>query len=466
MSNDVKALRSGVWYTVSSFLTKGIGFVTTPIFTRLMSKSDFGLMNNYTSWLSLLSFFVTLKLESTLINAIRDYKDSLDEYILSVLSLSSVSALCWMAIININSEFFVEFFGMDRVYLNVMMMYLFYSPVVSMYQTKERFLYQYKNSVFISILISVSTACLSVILVCCSENKLLGRILGSAVPTVFAGIILYIVFAKKGRRIHTYYWKYAIPICLPYIPHLLSLTVLNSLDRIMITEICGSEDTAMYSLAYSCGSIMTLLFSSINSAYAPWLAEKINDKAIKEVRSFSKTYVLGAIYPTVGIMLVTPEVLLILGGKSYMEAQYVMAPVSMGCICQFLYTMFVNVEQINKKTVGMAFASISAAIVNYVLNYVFIPKFGYIAAAYTTLIGFLWLLAFHMILVWKIGFREMYSYRFIATIVLIMCFVTVGVNFLYVHPMARYIVICVYMITVLILIYKKRNVLLKFMKNR
>ena len=46
MENSYKALKSGVWYTASNFLVKSIGFITTPLFTRLLTKTEFGIFNN------------------------------------------------------------------------------------------------------------------------------------------------------------------------------------------------------------------------------------------------------------------------------------------------------------------------------------------------------------------------------------------------------------------------------------
>ena len=81
-----------------------------------------------------------------------------------------------------------------------------------------------------------------------------------------------------------------------------------------------------------------------------------------------------------------------------------MTPVAMGCVCQFMYTLYVNIEQYKKKTVGMAIASVTAALINYALNALFIPKYGYIAAAYTTLFGYLVLFIIHMLIVKSLGF--------------------------------------------------------------
>ena len=159
-------------------------------------------------------------------------------------------------------------------------------------------------------------------------------------------------------------------------------------------------------------------------------------------------------------MAVAPEVLLMLGGKKYLSAIYVMPPVAMGCICQFLYTMFVNVEQIKKKTVGMAFASVSAAALNYILNLIFIPRFGYVAAAYTTLVGYIWLLLVHMFLVYRMKMSEAYSYSYVFLTVGVVGIYTLVVNILYTHQLIRYCFLALYLLGMGgIAYFNRRNIL-------
>ena len=64
-----KALKSGVWYTLSSFLLKAIGFLTTPIFTRMLSHEDFGMFSNFTSVESIFAIIISLNLTASLITA-------------------------------------------------------------------------------------------------------------------------------------------------------------------------------------------------------------------------------------------------------------------------------------------------------------------------------------------------------------------------------------------------------------
>ena len=466
MDNNKKALKSGVWYTASNFLVRSIGFVTTPIFTRLLTKTEFGAYNNYTSWLAIITIFVTLNLESTLISARFDFKEKFDEYILSVLALSSLSVAFWFVLLNVCHDEAETVMGLQSLYINAMLLYLLFLPAINLFQARERYYYEYKKTAITSILLSLGTAIISVVLVVTMNDGLSGRIIGSIIPTIVFGAFFYCFFIRHGKKVKITYWKYALPMCIPYIPHLLSLTLLNAKDRIMIERWCGSEDTALYSLAYNCGALVTLFLTSMNSAFSPWLGEKLSKNEFGEIRKFSKVYIIGFLFLALGVMLIAPEILLILGGKSYMEAIYVMSPVSMGCVCQFLYTLFVNIEQFKRKTVGMAMASVIAALVNLGLNWLFIPRIGYLAAAYTTLFGYLCLLIIHMYLVYKLQLHKVYSYRFVVMSVVIGLIAMVLITLTYSNSIVRYILIVIYCVIIAIILLKNSRKIKAVFTNR
>ena len=439
-----KALKSGIWYTVANFVMKSITFITTPIFARMLTHTEYGLFSNFTSWMSTLIVIVTLNLESTFITARFEHEERFDEYVFSTLALSSLSGIAWFVLALLFPNQVRAFTKIEPVHIYLLMIYLIALPAVQMFQARERFFFRYKTSVFISLAVAFSNAILSIILVCYMKDRLTGRIIGSVAPVILIGAVLSILIVMKGKHIDIAFWKYALPICLPFIPHLLSLSLLNSLDRMMITRYCGAEENALYTIAYTCGAIVTLLTTSMNSAFAPWLGEKLNAGENDEIRTTSQKYILLFVVFAVGLMLATPEVLVVMGGRSYREALYVMPPVAFGCVCQFLYTMYVNIEQFKKKTVSMAIASLSAALLNYILNYILIPRFGYIAAAYTTLISFIWLLFAHMIIVNRIGYSNIYSTKLVVLVVLGMSVCTATVNILYSHDVIRFGVVLVY----------------------
>lgn len=465
-SSNYKVLKSGIWYVVANFFVRGIGFLTTPVFTRILTKTEFGQFNNYLSWLAIFTVFITLNLDATLISARFDYKETLDQYILSMFSLSALSAITWTIVINVFLEYIYSFSHIERIYMNIMMIYLFFLPAINLFISKERFSYGYKKLTTISVGLALSTSVISIALVLLCSDKLFGRIIGFTIPTVILGLLLSLLFLNKGKKIKTECWKYALPISLPYIPHLLSLTLLNSSDRTMIMHFCTAEDTAVYSLAYTCGSLVTLLVTSMNSAMAPWLGDKLIENEYDEIKRFSRVYIAGFLLMAIGIMLISPEILLILGGIKYADAKYIMTPIAMGCVCQFLYTMFVNVEQFKKKTKGMAVASIFAAGVNIILNYIFIPRYGYYAAAYTTLVGYVVLLLIHMYLVYRIKLSKVYDYAYIYIVVVAGTVITIAITLLYSLNYIRYLIIGIYGIVLISLLHRYRDAIAQFIKRR
>ena len=438
MNNDIKALKSGVWYTISDFLLRAIGLITTPIFARLLTHEDFGLFNNFHSWQLIFNVFISLNFVATLISAKYDFEDEFDSYILSISVFSVVNAAIILSFVNLLPKQFTRLMNMDMKYINMMIVYVLFSSIFSIFQARERYLFRYKSSVLLSLMNSFGSTIVAVLFVMLWTDKLLGRIVGMIIPTIIIGIFIFLYLARKGKTINSSYLKYALPICLPYIPHSLSLILLSSMDKIQITSICGAEDTALYSLAYTCGSAITIFISSMNNAYAPWLGEKLNSKDFTVVRNMSKIYINGFFCCAVAVVLFTPELLLIMGGKSYEEARFVMAPVALGIIYQFIYTMFVNIEQFNKNTKPMALATMTAALFNYVANALLIPLYGYIAAAYTTAASYLVLLLLHMFIVYKMNLNHIYDYKQIVLITLAGMAVTVMMKVLYLNNIVRY----------------------------
>ena len=465
MDKNTKAIKSGFWYILANLIVRGMTLITTPIFSRLLTHEQYGDYSNYLSWTNIAVILVSMRMEASLISAKFDFDNKLDEYNRSIVALTTVLTAVWVLVVNILSSLFTNLFGFGRMYTNLMLVYCLFHAIINIFQMNERYAYRYKKSVFVALLVAISTTVVSVLFVISMNDKLTGRVLGGVLPVTIIGIILLFLFFRNGKTVDVHMWSYALKICIPYIPHLLSLQILNSVDRIMITRICGSADNALYTVAYTCGHMVTLLMTSMNSAFAPWLGDKLNEKAHDEIKRVTRYYILLFSGFAIVMMLLAPEILLVMGGRSYLEAKYVMTPVAMGCVCQFLYTLYVNVEQFKKKTIGMAVASVLAALLNYGLNAYFIPKYGYIAAAYTTLAGYVFLLFAHMMIIRKLGEQKTFDNKFIIGLMLVMCIFSVGVNFLYANQLLRYIVIGIMAAITGVIIYFKQTMIKKLVKQ-
>ncbi len=463
--NDGKALKAGVWYTFCFFLTKGIAFISVPLFTRLLSSEEFGNYSSFVAWLGIVSIVTTMDMFATVNRARYDY-DNLEGYLASVVLAGSVmTTLCW-GIVNLFPTFFENLFSMERIYINIMFASVMVSPALSLFQAKNRIRYRYKTYTAIVLTSVVLSTLVSLILVILMQDKLLGRILGQYGTLFLVDSAIYIYILVKGKRIKFSECKYAIIICLPLIPHLLSKFVLNQSDRIMIKYFCGPTDTALYSLAYHCAMIPIVLATAMNTAWSPWLSEKIHANDYPSVQKASFYYVSFFNSMVIGLMLLAPELLLIFGGSRYIEAKWVLPPVVLGAVFQFLFNLYVSVEQFAKKTVGMAAGTCLAAVINVLLNWLFIPRYGYIAAAYTTVAGYLILLIIHYYLTVKIGYKEVYNNKFVfvsSSVMLIIMFVIMP---LYNFSVLRYGIISAYVIIMGYMFYINKNRLMRLLRNR
>ncbi len=421
-----------------------------PIFTRLLSTNDIGEFSNMTSWIGILCIVATFELFSTIGVARYDFKGELDDYMASNLLLGTTITLIFYLICLTFKEAFLSFFSFTELELHVTFMYLLVYPALQMFQSRKQIQYEYKMSVLLSLLSVLSATGLSLICVLTFSNKLLGRILGYYVPLIVINLCIYIYILLKAKRISARYWKYALRIAAPLIVHLLAGNLLNSSDRVMINSMRGSSEAAMYTVAYSCGIIVQVLWQSMNTAWSPWAYEMMSKKNYTAMRKASKPYILFFGFVSLGFMLIGPEVLLIMGGEAYLEATGVILPVLAAYVFQFTYSLYVNIEFYYKKQHYIAIGTIVAAVVNIVLNYIFIPKFGYVAAAYTTLIGYIVLFLIHYGFTHLMGLNQIYDTKFIMGFLLAFLAIMFAGIELYKHNIIRYVLIAILFLAVVI----------------
>lgn len=458
-NQSVSTAQIAIWYVVSNFFVKGIAMLTTPVFSRLMLKSEYGQFNNFTSWESIITIIVTLDFSASIMRAKYDYKDEMKQYMSSIVLFGNIVTCIMYIIIELNSSFFVAFFSMEMRYIRMLFAYLLFMPAFSYLQIEHRIYGRYKFFVAYSVGTSLLRTGISVLLVLILENKLLGRLYGYIVPMIALNMCLWIYIVWRGRCLSLKYIKYACMISIPLIPHALAGSVLASSDRIMITRYCGDEATALYSLAYAVAGMAGLIWTAMNQAWSPWLFDRLNEGKLQEISDNSKVYLGIFTILIIGVFLGAPEIILIMGGAQYYDARYVMPPVILGCVFQFIYGMYVNIEIFMKKTFTISVGTVGAAVLNIILNLIFIPQFGYIAAAYTTLVGYIALFVFHYYIVKSSMKRYIKAYdkRFVMTIIALLSGLSIITLGLYNQLLIRYILIILYIFALLIGVYKYRG---------
>lgn len=423
-ANSTRAVKSGIWYTIANVSIRAVAIITTPIYTGMLTTADYGKANTYNSWIDVFNVFACLCVVYSIGRAKLDFPDKFDEYMSAIQGLSSSFGLILLTFAFIFRESLAAWIHYEVPLAVGLFAYLCVSPSVEYMMQKCRYEYRYKENILISVITCVGQVALSITLMLLfNDSRYIGKILGVIIPTAAMGIVFYIRFIVKGKVFYNKtYWTYALKIGLPMIPHGLALILLAQMDRIMIKNILGDADSGLYIFGYSFATLLMIFTNAIGQAWLPWFNETLFSGDRERVKIIQKKLVLLGSFLSFAFIVAAPEALMILSiaNRSYWIAKYVVPPIVLGTLAQYFYTNYVNVEIFCKKTTFIAIGSCAAAAINWALNAAFIPKYGYIAAAYTTLASYLILMVMHFIMARFILNEKVYddAYMFAAMLVM------------------------------------------------
>ncbi len=384
-------VKASFWALFCGVLQKGISVITTPIFTRLLSTEEYGQFSVFNSWLSILTIFVSFNLsygvfEQGLVKFENDKKSLAS----SMQGLSLTLTVFWTAVYALFHNFWNRLFGLTTVQMLAMLITIWLISVYNFWAAEQKNQYKYKALLAVSILVSIVKPVVCIVLVIFADDKVTARILGAVLVDIIVNTFMFILQMKRGKRFFSKkYWKYALLFNLPLIPHYLSQVVLNSSDRIMIEKMSGDSFAGIYSLAYSLSLVMTIINSALMQTIGPWIYKKIKSNKISDIAPIAYTSLIGVALVNFILIALAPEAVKIFAPPEYSEAIWIIPPVAISVYYIYSYDLFAKFAFYYEKRIFITFASVIGALLNVVLNYVFIGKYGYIAAGYTTLVCYI-----------------------------------------------------------------------------
>lgn len=395
-----QAVRTSIWFTFCQFLQRGIALITVPIFTRLLTTEEYGICNIYFTWFDIFLLFTSLRIPyEGLNNGLIRYEEDKDRYTSSVMGLIMVMTGAGAAIYLLFRRWIDPVTGLSSFIMMLMFIQLLFNPPLMLWTNRERFDFRYQRPVVVTVISTVLNLLITIVAVLVTSYKAEARIIGSvAVQTVF-GIIFFFVLLAKGKSLfQKKYWSFAFRFNLPLIAFYLSQMILNQSDRLMINYFEGSGKAAIYSVAYSAATIMQIALSAINGSFNPWMYKKLKKGSYSDVGFGATMLSLLVAGATLLVSALAPDLVRIFATETYMEAIWIIAPVSASVFFVFLYTVFANVEMYYGMNGAISVISVICSVLNVVLNYIFIPIYGYFAAGWTTLVSYILLTFLHFVL--------------------------------------------------------------------
>lgn len=167
-----------------------------------------------------------------------------------------------------------------------------------------------------------------------------------------------------------------------------------------------------------------LTYHSLEQAWLPWFFQKFKEGKYESIKNRALIYRNAFVFIYIVVLMVSTELVKFMANESYWSGLEILPWIFMAYYFQFMYAFEVNVEYALKKTVLIPIGTVLSAIVNIVLNIIFIPRYGYVAAAITTVISYFLMFLFHFLMTTQVLKRNIYGLKFHLQSVLYLIIVT------------------------------------------
>ena len=441
-------VRASFWFLICTILQRSVSIVTTPIFTRLLSTTEYGTYSIFLSWMGILTCFITLYIFSDIYpQAIVKYEEKRAQYSSSMQALTLTMVILWLCFYFLTRQFWNGVFSLTTPQMVAMFLIMWGNAVFGFWAAEQRTDYKYRKLVIVTLFESVFQPILCIVLIHFVSDKVTGLVWGIAIATVTCYSYLFAEQILSGRVFFSWrVWSYALKLAIPLIPHYISSILLNSSDRIMIQKLVGESQAGVYNLAYTISICGVLINQAFLQTIYPWLLKKIKAKDFKSMKLisyFSLTAIAGA---NLLLILLAPNLIKLFAPPSYYDAVWVMPPIMLSVYFMFMYNLFSVFEFYYEKTSYISIATGVCASLNVFLNYIFIQLYGYYAAGYTTLFCYILFATMHYIFMCKtckpeIADVTIYDLRTLLFISIIFILFGLGIMFTYWNDFLRYSII-------------------------
>lgn len=464
-------LKAGVWFVFCNIVQQGISIITTPVFTRIMTEEEYGIFSVYRTWYNVLVVAITLELVyAPFTNAMVKFEDKKNDFVSSMQSFFVISSVIWIVIFIVFQNFFTELMELPPIALYLMIIHVFTYASMSLWVAKQRFEYHYKKVVGITLSYALLNTALGIVLVLFMENGWFARILSMVISQGILGIILFFINIGNPLKVSPFkYWKYGIRFGGELLPNSLASLLLDQADRIVIQKMCGETDVAFYSLAYSIATMVNLFKTAITNSFLPWYYRMLKAGEEENVRKRISNLLFLMMFIVSGALLVMPEIVAVMGGNKYAGAINAIPPITISVFYMFLGTMCINTQYYFDKLLFGSITSVVSIVLNFSLNVVFVEKYGYIAAGYTTLVSYAvisisrYLYSLHLLK--KLKRDKLFNNKVVLGLCVYSVILLPCCLLLYQYPVVRYGIIFI-LILLLIVFHKQVEFFIKkYLKN-
>ncbi len=431
---------------IGKFSTQVISFLLLPLYTGILSTTEYGVYDVIMTLSVLLLPIITLLMEESMFRFLIDCKN--DKGRKNVITQSILYCLFGLLLFSVIYLAVVLIF--DFQYKLLTYLFIVSNLAVALRNALSRGLGRIKMFSASNFFNSLIVVCANVLLIAYFKVGMIGLLLSNIVAGFLTSAFVmfklkvtkYIDFRSFDKQLMKKMVKYSVPL----VPNSVSWTIINMSSRLIITDTLGAATNGIYSVANKFPFVIDTVYNFFYSAWKESAAKTVNDKDSEDFYNLIYKTLENFMWAVcMGMIAVLPFVFNMLIKKDFVAA-YIYVPVLIlsiyfGNISGF----FGGIFSAHKETKIMGTTTIISAAINIILTVCLIGKFGVWAAAFSTLISNIFVYVYRKIKIRKYVTLNSYINPLLATVAVTI--VLIG----YYSPsliikIAVFIVICAYCI--------------------
>jgi len=403
MSSNIRSLtKQTLIYGVGTILARFVTFLLLPVYTNRLSPADYGLASLVFAFLGFMNIIYNYGLDSALMRYYSGTKDPTartSTFSTAIWLTLATSAFLSVIIFSMNG-FFSRWLLEDVKYAQLMK----YSAVIlcldcichvpfALLRLEEK-PYQFMGIKLLNVFVIFS---LNIYFVVILKRGVTGIFQSNLITSAFTALVVYIVTLSRVR--FTFSGKTAKDLTLfglPFIPAGLATVCMEMLNRYILQDMIGLEAVGIFSAGFKLGIFMLLLTTAFYYAWQPFFLKAGPQESSRTLFSRIFTYfVLIELSCWLILTAFIHEIVhfhvgnMYLIGKEYQSCETMVPFILLGYVFLGINQVFLPGIYFEKKTHYLAYLTIFAAAVNVGANYIFIPLFGMVGSAYSSLAGYL-----------------------------------------------------------------------------
>lgn len=411
MKREEYLLKNTMILSIGTILPKLAVFITLPIYTKYLSKAEYGTYDLISSVILFLVPLITLQIQDGIFRFLLDEKDNINKS--KIITTTTIFVMGISTIVGIISYFLLK--SVEPILRLLIVAYFFVYIILQVIMQIARGIGENKKYSIVSIINSFFNIILVIPLIVFMKLGINGLMLSLTVA-----IFISIIYITKSINLFKYlkfkYWdfnylKEIIKYSIPMVPNSIAWWIINLSDRLIITKQIGIEQNAIYAASNKIPSIYNIAYTTFNLAWqeSATIEKDSNDvsKYYSDVFNRLLEFLLGAILV---IISVSPIIFNILIDDSYKDALLQMPILFLALFFLSFANFYGGIYVALKETKKVAVSSFIAAIINIVINVLLIKKIGLYAASISTLISYIFIAIYRAIDLKKY-FKIEYNYK-------------------------------------------------------